>query len=128
VLPNLHQPQCHQEEVRRHPAGWLIYKSLVRLFSSIYHLSIKGSVLSIRIVFDLNFFLNVKKLFQTSFRPVPQADDLYFYCPSGSLVGDDFFPVPSRQRRDTKDTDDQVIRQSVVYLKNFLTHFVHVFI
>ena len=39
---------------------------------------------------------------------MPQADDLYFYCPSGTLVGDDYYPVPSRQRRDTKDTDDPI--------------------
>ena len=46
--------------------------------------------------------------FQTSFRPVPQSDDLYFFCPATSFVGDDFFPVPSRQRRDTRDTNDDV--------------------
>ena len=58
------------------------------------------------------FFCQIDKLnissFQTSFRPVPQAEDLYFFCPSSSLLGDDYFPVPSRQRRDTKDTDDPI--------------------
>ena len=42
-------------------------------------------------------------------------DNLYFFCPSSAFVADDFFPVPSRQRRDTRDTNDDVVGSDIVF-------------
>ena len=57
----------------------------------------------------------IKKKFHdiisNTFQLVPHANDLYYYCPDRHHhhIGDDLFPVPSRIRRDTKDTGSSTI-------------------
>ena len=50
----------------------------------------------------------IKKKFNdilsNSFQLVPYSNDLYYYYPNVPTIGDDFYPVPSRMRRDTKET------------------------
>lgn len=50
----------------------------------------------------------IKKKFtdilSNSFQLVPHSNDLYYFCPTSCQIGDDYYPVPSRIRRDTKET------------------------
>lgn len=60
--------------------------------------------------FDNNHSVIKKKfhdVLTNTFQLVPHSLDLYFYCPASTMtsnLGDDLYPVPSRMRRDTKET------------------------
>ena len=43
-------------------------------------------------------------ILSNSFQLVPHMTDLYYFCPNLNQIGDDYFPIPSRMRRDTKET------------------------
>ena len=58
-------------------------------------------------------------ILSNSFQLVPHMTDLYYFCPNLNQIGDDYFPIPSRMRRDTKETGgtgSSNVDESEVYL------------
>lgn len=56
-----------------------------------------------------------------TFQLVPHSNDLFYYCPNQNnigCIGDDLYPVPSRIRRDTRETTSSNVDETEDFYNN----------